>query len=388
MAATFWLYSHNFTHSGAPLVLAAVARELAAAGLREQLRIVSWGGLHDHRHSTLQHQLAAEGIDCQVLNSDVLPPRIKPGDRLLLNTVALPFQVMQQALAWLAEGKLQQLDWYAHESDPQIWIQNDATRCLIAEALRSGRLQMRVPSQRVRWAYEQWLGFAGQELDVQCPALESSSIFEAVKPAKLGHFEGLRLVLVGAAGSGNKGHLWLLQLLEAALSDIPNDVAGFRPIQLSFVGLETGPYAALSREVIRRAESLLGDQFSWCESCPRDEALSKMLKSNLLVNCSLKEAFSCVSVEAMAMGLPLLRLQNGGFEEQLIDGVTGFDMGSPSPEIRLEQVQLINRLRDPERVPEFKLLEMAASAQSQAEQFSKISYGDWLLRPGSIKGPG
>ena len=112
------------------------------------------------------------------------------------------------------------------------------------------------------------------------------------------------------------------------------------------------------------------------------------VKSNLLVNCSLKEAFSCVSVEAMAMGLPLLRLQNGGFEKQLIDGVTGFDMGSPSPEIRPEQVQLINRLRDPERVPEFKLLEMAASAKSQAEQFSKISYGDWLLRPGSIKGPG
>ena len=68
MAATFWLYSHDFTHSGAPLVLAAIARELAASGLREQLRIVSWGGLHDQRHSTLQHQLAFEGIDCQVLN--------------------------------------------------------------------------------------------------------------------------------------------------------------------------------------------------------------------------------------------------------------------------------------------------------------------------------
>ena len=387
MAATFWLYSHNFTHSGAPLVLAAIARELAASGLREQLRIVSWGGLHDQRHSTLQHQLAAEGIHCQVLNPEQPPPKIKPGDRLLLNTVALPDPVMQQALAWLAEGKLQQLDWYAHESDPQIWIQNDATRCLIAEALCSGRLQMRVPSQRVRLAYEQWLGFAGQELDVQCPALEYSSVFEGVKPAKQGHFESLRLVLVGAAGSGNKGHLWLLQLLEAALSDVPNDARGLRPIQLSFLGLETGQYAALSRQVIRRAESLLGDQFSWYESCLRDKVLSKMSESNLLANCSLKEAFSCVSAEAMAMGLPLLRLQNGGYEEQLIDGVTGFDLGSPSPEIRPETLQLINRLRDPKRVPESKLLEMASSAQSHAEWFSTINYGDWLLSPGSIKVP-
>ena len=87
------------------------------------------------------------------------------------------------------------------------------------------------------------------------------------------------------------------------------------------------------------------------------------------------------------MGLPLLRIQNGGYEEQLVDSSTGFDLGSPSPEIRLEQIQLINRLRDPERVPESKLREMAASAKSQAEQFLKISYGDWLLSPGSIKAP-
>ena len=81
-----------------------------------------------------------------------------------------------------------------------------------------------MPSQRVRWTYEQWLGFAGQRLlmfGVQRwnPAQSSRS----VQPAKESHFESLRLVLVGAAGSGNKGHLWLLQLLEAALSNVPND---------------------------------------------------------------------------------------------------------------------------------------------------------------------
>jgi len=186
-------------------------------------------------------------------------------------------------------------------------------------------------------------------------------------------------VLVGAAGSGNKGHLWLLQLLEAALRDIPNDAPGIRPIQLSFLGLETGQYAALSRHVLRRAESLFEDRFSWCESCPRDEVLSTMLKSNLLVNCSIKEAFSCVSVEAMAMGLPLLRVRNGGHEEQLIDGMTGFDLGSPSPEIRPEQVQLINKLRDPSVWPESRLLEIATSARALGRQFSEIKYQDWLL---------
>jgi hypothetical protein len=39
--AQFWLYSHNFTHTGAPLVLAAIARELASEGWRQQLRLLS-----------------------------------------------------------------------------------------------------------------------------------------------------------------------------------------------------------------------------------------------------------------------------------------------------------------------------------------------------------
>ena len=375
----FWLYTHNFTHSGAPLVLAAVARELAAGGLCDQLRIVSWGGLHDLRHSRLQHQLIAEGISCQVLDSPNPPPRVKSGDRLFLNTVALPDPVIQQALAWLAEGKLQRLDWYAHESDPQVWIQNDNTRSLIAEALRSDRLLMRVPSQRVRLAYEQWLGFAGEALNVQCPALEPSTVFETALPSKHGHFESLRLVLVGAAGSGNKGHLWLLHLLELALSDKPNDCAGMRPIHLNYVGLENGKYAGFSREVIKRAQSLLGDHFSWHDACPRDQVLAEMLKSNILVNASLKESFSCVCSEAIALGLPLLRIQNGGFEEQLIEGVTGFDLGLPSPEVKPEQVQLINRLRDPIATSEITLLDMATAARSRSQKFAFIRYCDWLL---------
>ncbi|QNJ07660.1 putative glycosyltransferase [Synechococcus sp. Minos11] len=379
MAARFWLYSHNFTHSGAPLVLAAIARELAVAGLRKQLRIVSWGGLHDQRHSTLQHQLADEGIHCQVLNPDQSPPKIKPGDRLLLNTVALPDAVMRQALVWLSAGKLQRLDWYAHESDPKIWLQSNDTRRLIVEALSSGRLQMRVPSFRVMLAYQKWLEFEGAELDVLCPAISPTSMIEARQPIGKGHFNNLRLLLVGAVGSGNKGHLWLLRLLESALKEIPNDAVEMRAIRLQFAGLETANYAALTRVVIRQAEELLGDQFAWHPASSKEQIFQDMQRSNLLVNCSLKEAFSCVCSEAMALGLPLIRIQNGGFEEQLMPEETGFDLGCPSPEISPEQVQLINRLRDPLACPESKLFKMATAARARGRQFAAISYQDWLL---------
>jgi len=375
----FWIYSHDFTHSGAPLALAAIARELAASGLRENLRVVSWGGLHDELHSTLQHELIAEGIECSVLHPTQLPPNINTGDRLLLNTVALPEQVMLKALTWVSEGKLLRLDWYAHESDPQVWIYSETIRRLIAQSLASGRLQFRVPSQRVLHVYEQWLGFSGQSLSVQCPVLEFNSLIKIASPPKKGHFASLHLVLVGAVGHGNKGHLWLLHLLDAALRDIPNDSLGMRPIHLNYVGLEIGKYAGLTREVIKRAQSLLGDRFAWSPSCPRGQALSEMSKANILVNASLKEAFSSVCAEALALGLPLLRIQNGGYEEQLIDGVTGFGLGLPSPAISQEQIQLVNRLRNPQTMPESQLLQMASAAKAQSLKFVKRRYSDWLL---------
>ena len=79
------------------------------------------------------------------------------------------------------------------------------------------------------------------------------------------------------------------------------------------------------------------------------------------------------------MGLPLLRIQNGGYEEQLIDGVTGFDLGAPSTEIRQEQIQLINRMRDYWAMPEKRFFEMANSARELAQYFADISYCDWLI---------
>ena len=63
----FWIYTHNFTNTGAPLVLADIARELAENGMRTQLRLISWGGKHDQRHSKLHKELSEEGFSCEIL---------------------------------------------------------------------------------------------------------------------------------------------------------------------------------------------------------------------------------------------------------------------------------------------------------------------------------
>lgn len=376
MTRRFWLYSHNLTNTGAPLVLAAIARELASSGWRSQLQLLSWGGLHDHRHSQLQHQLAAEGVAVQVLEPQQPPPTPKQGDRVLLNSLALPEPVVAQALGWLEQGLVPRLDWYAHEGDPWVWLPGRQWPQRLQRCLQAGGLQLRVPSARTLEIYGQWLGGLSPGLAVQTPRLE---LPEPLPQASAPEPGVLKLQLTGMAGCGQKGHLWVLRWLEQALVERPQSSPGLRDLQLQFIGLESSPYAAFSRELIRRAEALLGPRFSWLEHGSREQALAAMAGADFALSCSLSETFSLVAAEAMALGQPLLRNRTGGWQEQLQQGITGFDLGEPGPELRAEQLQLLQRLRDPQWLPAQQLDAMGQQARERARSFQQLRYSPWLL---------
>ena len=93
----------------------------------------------------------------------------------------------------------------------------------------------------------------------------------------------------------------------------------------------------------------------------------------------LEETFSLVSVEAMAMGQPLLRNRTGGWSEQLDHGVNGFDLGLPGPDVRQEHVDLFHRLRDPDILSNQHLMKMSHAARAKAQMFRSLTYSDWLL---------
>ena len=375
MTKHFWIYTHNFTNSGAPLVMVSIARQLAALGWRDRLRVVSWGGLHDRRHSTLQNELAAEGIHCSVLTHDQSPPNPCRGDQLLLNSLVLPEHVIQQALDWRSQERLWRLDWYAHEGDPAVCLPGLVWPERLRLALKAGDLQLRVPSAHTLAAYQRWLNYSDDALAVLWPEL---NVPQDLWGASAGDFQELRLQLTAAVGSGHKGHLWLLQLLAAALEDCPQDTPGMRPLRLRFIGVEQGPYAALARHVCQQGEQLMGDSFAWVPAQDRYLALQAMAESNIAVSCSLSETFSLVTAEAMALGQPLLRTRTGGWHEQLLDSESGFDLGEVSAHPQPEQIALLQRLRDPQRVPEAVLQGMRAKAQQQALRFSSGNYGAWL----------
>ena len=375
MAATFWLYSHDFTHSGAPLVLAAIARELADSGWRKQLRLISWGGLHDRRNSSLHKELLNEGIVCDVLEPSQPPPRPHIGDRLLLNSLALPEHVILQALKWLDQAKLSRLYWYAHESNPEVFFLRKDWPKRFNQLLRNDRLQLRVPSLHTLNTYRQWLDFDGESLAIQNPVLK---ILPHVNSKCSNDFSEIKLQLTGAVGAGQKGHLWLLKLLKAVLNQAPLSTPGLRPLSLQFIGIETGVYAALAREVCRQASELLGDKFSWVKQGSRDQVLAFMSKSNFAVSCSSAETFSLVTLEAMALGQPILRNRTGGWHEQLTEEKNGFDLGPPSPVVTPSQVALIQRMRDPGLISQSVFEHMSEYSMAHSKKLMAKSMISWL----------
>ena len=377
MAPHFWLYSHNFTHTGAPLVLAAIARELASEGWRRQLRLLSWGGLHDRVHTQLRRELETEGLRCRVLDADQRPPTPRPGDRLLLNSLALPVPIIETALDWLEQGQLRRFDWFAHEGNPSQLLPGDHWPRRLRPLLAAGRLKLRVPSQHSLAHYQAWLQYSGADLAVQSPRLELSGPRSQLLLQPLPSFESLRLQLTGMAGAGHKGHLWLLRLVQAVLK--LRQEGPLRPLELHFIGLETDPGAPLARELRFWGQALLGDKFHWTAHGPQALALAAMARANIAVSCSRRETFSLVALEAMALGQPLLRNRTGGWQEQLEAGITGFDLGEPGGDLRSEQVQLLHRLRDPQATPEAQLRAIGAQARERAKRFSQVRYSPWLL---------
>ena len=375
----FWIYTHNFTNTGAPLVLADIVRELAEKGMRKQLRLISWGGKHDQRHSKLHMELSQEGFSCEILEPGQLPPKPKENDRILLNSLAVPEDVVNLAQTWLEQGKISRLDWYAHEADPEIWMPRSDQQKRLKLLLENENMHLRVPSLLILNRYQNWLGYFGNRLRCQTPKLCLGKMSQALLNSSVPSFDKLHFQLTAMAGAGQKGHLWLLRVLEHVLGQSDAHQKHLRPIELSFVGLEKGPYAAFTRDVVRRGQALLGESFHWTYHGSKPDALAAMVKANLSVSCSLQETFSLVSVESMALGQLLLRSQTGGWSEQLDPGMNGFDLGLPGPHVRQEHVDLFHRLRDPEIFSNEHLMKMSHAARVKSQMFRAVAYSDRLL---------
>jgi glycosyltransferase involved in cell wall biosynthesis len=129
---------------------------------------------------------------------------------------------------------------------------------------------------------------------------------------------------------------------------------------------------------------LLGEAFHWEPLLPRAQAQAAMARSNVAVSCSREETFSLAALEAMALGQILLRNRTGGWDEQLLPGVNGFDLGAPGQPVTRGQVDLLAALLDRRHWPDAALGQLAAAARRHAASFADHRYATWLLGSGRV----
>ena len=205
--------------------------------------------------------------------------------------MALPEDVANLAQTWLEQGKISRLDWFAHEANPKIWLPRPDQSKRLKSLLENKNIFSQSSFSFILDRYQSWLGYSVTSSAVRLLSfvlIGFQVLFDSPRPS----FDKLHFQLTAMAGAGQKGHLWLLQVLEQGLAHPDAQQKHLRPIELSFIGLEEGPYAAFTREVIRRGQALLGDSFHWTYHGSKSDALAAMAKANLSVSCSLEETFS------------------------------------------------------------------------------------------------
>ena len=103
-----------------------------------------------------------------------------------------------------------------------------------------------------------------------------------------------------------------------------------------------------------------------------------MVRANTAFSGSLTEIFSLAMAKAMAIRQPLLRTRTGGWNKQLLDTETRFDLGELSAPPQPAQIALTPHLRDPRCVPGAGLQGTRVKAQQQASRFRSSLHGAWL----------
>jgi glycosyltransferase involved in cell wall biosynthesis len=105
---------------------------------------------------------------------------------------------------------------------------------------------------------------------------------------------------------------------------------------------------------------------------PHAAVLTLMRSCDVLVLPSIVEGRALVQQEAMACGLPLIATRNGGGEDLIVEGKTGFLVPAGAPAALAEKIEWFLENRD-------QLPAMGEAARAKAAELTWPAYGDKIL---------
>jgi glycogen(starch) synthase len=134
-----------------------------------------------------------------------------------------------------------------------------------------------------------------------------------------------------------KGVRVLAQALPAVFEEFPN-------LSAVFIGSDLGYQGASMRECIMSRVGEFRDRIIFMDQLPQEKLFPIVGLAKLVVLPSLWEAFGFVTVEAMALGRPVIATSGSGFEEIIEDGVSGYLVRPGDSQALAEKI--VNVLRD------------------------------------------
>ncbi|MBZ5495962.1 MAG: glycosyltransferase family 4 protein [Acidobacteriia bacterium] len=104
---------------------------------------------------------------------------------------------------------------------------------------------------------------------------------------------------------------------------VPAVLGEFPEICAAFIGSDAGYQGGSMRAYIREQAGGYQERLLFFDNLPQENLFPIVRCAKLVVLPSLWEAFGFVCVEAMALGRPVIATAGSGFEEIIVDGVSG-----------------------------------------------------------------
>ncbi len=373
----FVFLSPPLNNSGAPQVLMQVVSEFADRYGSESVRLLAppAQGVPQHRDEVngVKVERAAEVLSPALVR---LQLALRKDDFVLLNTVAVSRNYLDVILASLQAGRLSHAYWYIHEDVDQLpvlarFLLQPEPQLTIRRLMAQGQLTVLVPSKKVKREYDTLFGSA----EVRILPFKISADGQNTAPRSAAHYSSVRFLLSGKPTDGRKGHMVAMAAFhEFMKTHYEDNPAIYRKFTLTLVGM-TDDY--ISEQIRLVGSTVLGDRLKILSVISHEEALEVTRDCNAVICCSFNEALPLNVIEGMRRGHIVLRNDSGGMEEQLTDGVNGFQIDST--DVR-QFARVLERVLNTRTMPDSRLQAMGRASLDLVGRLHIPSYVDALTR--------
>lgn len=300
---------------------------------------------------------------------------LRGSDFVLMNTIAVYPSYRRVIFRVLRTGQLDHVFWFVHEDRAQLPLACPALlepsyRRQVRELIEADRLTFAVPSSKVKAGYDELL--ETERVIIVPYRVEIGEMTPRMRPES--EYDKLHFLLTGTPGDGRKGQLIVIFAFQELLMMQRSMRANrYRDFTVSFIGIDDD---YVSKQIRTTGLAVLGDRLELHPKVSYEASLEIADACNVVMCCSLNEAFPLYIAEAMALGHVLLRNDAGGREEQLKEGVNGYYLDS---ENIVQIAHVLEEVLNFDKTSNAKLQAMGQASQEIIAGYRNHSYLDYFV---------